>query len=187
MAVKEGSKVGLHAKEFMDKGELVPDPVVLDVVKDRIQHPDCRDHGIIMDGFPRTISQADAMPAMLEGIGLHLCLVVNLDVPKDVLLKRLTGRRMCRGCSQGNFNVYTLPPKKEGVCDYCGGELYQRDDDKLEVIENRLAVYERQTQPLIEYYRSRGKLNDLPVAKDIKTMSANIMGLIEEHLKAHKG
>lgn len=187
LAVKEGNQIGLSAKAYMDKGTLVPDDVVLGVVKDRIKHPDCQAGGIILDGFPRTIDQADALPSMLDSIGLHLCLVVNLDVDRDTLIKRLTGRRMCRNCSQGNFNVYTLPPKKAGVCDYCGGELYQRDDDKLDVILNRLKVYDAQTQPLIEYYRSKGKLHDMPVQGDIKDMVGKINSLISDHLTLHEG
>jgi adenylate kinase len=186
LAVKEGTQIGLSAKAYMDKGALVPDEVVLGVVKGRIEREDCR-QGIILDGFPRTVAQADALPAMLETIGLHLCLVVNLDVDRDVLIKRLSGRRMCRGCTQGNFNVYTLPPKKEGVCDYCGGELYQRDDDQLDVILNRLKVYDQQTQPLIEYYRSKGKLHDMPVQGEIKDMVGKINGLITDHLTLHEG
>jgi adenylate kinase len=185
LAVKEGSDIGKSAKTFMDTGALVPDDVVLGVVKERIKHPDCQDHGIILDGFPRTVSQADALPKMLDTIGLHLCLVVNLDVDREILLKRLTGRRMCRGCTQGNFNVHTLPPKKEGVCDYCGGELYQRDDDKTDVILNRLKVYDEQTQPLIQYYNERGKLHNLPVQGEIKDMVAKIHGLIDDHLTMH--
>ncbi len=187
LAVKEGTQIGLSAKAYMDKGALVPDDVVLGVVKERIKHPDCQAGGIILDGFPRTIEQAEALPSMLDSIGLHLCLVVNLDVDRDTLIKRLTGRRMCRGCSQGNFNVYTLPPKKEGVCDYCGGELYQREDDRLDVILNRLKVYDDQTQPLIEYYRSKGKLHDMPVQGDIKEMVGKINGLVSDHLTLHEG
>jgi len=187
LAVKEGTQIGLSAKAYMDKGALVPDEVVLGVVKERIKRDDCQAGGIILDGFPRTVAQADALPAMLDTINLHLCLVVNLDVDRDTLIKRLTGRRMCRGCTKGNFNVYTLPSKKEGVCDYCGGELYQRDDDKLDVILNRLAVYDAQTQPLIEYYRSKGKLHDMPVQGSITEMVGKINGLISDHLKLHEG
>jgi len=186
LAVKEGHPVGQLAKAYMDQGSLVPDAVVLEVVRERIQNEDCRKHGIILDGFPRTLSQADALPGLLKGIGLSLDLVVNLIVEREVLIKRLTGRRMCRSCTKGNFNVYTLPPKKEGVCDYCGGELYQREDDKLAVIENRLKVYETQTHPLIEYYRSRGSLHDLPVSGDIQGMVATILGLISGQLKARQ-
>jgi adenylate kinase len=186
LAVKEGTQVGLSAKAYMDKGALVPDEVVLGVVKGRIKRDDCQS-GIILDGFPRTVAQADALPAMLDSIGLHLCLVVNLEVDRDVLIKRLSGRRMCRSCTQGNFNVFTLPPKKEGVCDYCGGELYQREDDQLDVILNRLKVYDDQTQPLIEYYRSKGKLHDMPVQGAISDMVGKINGLITDHLTLHEG
>lgn len=185
LAVKEGTEIGKTAKSFMDKGALVPDDVVLGVVKERFKRPDCAEHGIILDGFPRTVAQADALPKLLDSIGLHLCLVVNLDVDREVLIKRLSGRRMCRGCAKGNFNVYTLPPKKEGVCDYCGGELYQRDDDQLDVIKNRLKVYDEQTQPLIEYYRERGKLSNLPVEGEISDMVGKIYGLIDGHLEKH--
>jgi|SRR5665213_1464889 len=182
LAVKEGTQVGVKAKAFMDQGALVPDDVVLDVVRNRIAHPDCREHGIILDGFPRTLSQAEALPGLLKSIGLELSLVVNLQVQRELLIRRLTGRRMCRSCTQGNFNIFTLPPKKEGVCDFCGGELYQRDDDQLAVIENRLKVYETQTQPLIEYYRPRGKLHDLAVTGDIRSMADKILGLIDQHM-----
>ena len=108
---------------------------------------------------------------------------MNLDVERDLLIKRLTGRRMCRNCTQGNFNVYTLPPKKEGVCDYCGGELYQRDDDKLDVILNRLKVYDDQTQPLIQYYRSTGQAARSAGAGGHREMTGKINGLIVDHLK----
>ncbi len=185
LAVKEGTEVGKKAQGYMDRGALVPDDVVLGVVRDRFLHPDCRERGFILDGFPRTLSQAEALPAMLQGIGLHLCLAVNLDVQREVLIKRLTGRRMCRGCARGNFNVFTLPPKQPGVCDYCGGELFQRDDDKIEVIENRLKVYGDQTQPLIEHYRAKGMLHNLPFEGDIAQMSARIFALTDAHLKTH--
>lgn len=178
-AVKDGSPIGLNAKAFMDSGALVPDEVVVEVVQERIQKADCREHGFILDGFPRTISQADALPALLGSVGLELGPVIDLQVDREVLIRRLTGRRMCRSCSKGNFNVFTLPPKKEGVCDYCGGELYQRDDDKLDVIENRLSVYETQTAPLIDYYRGKGKLATLPVQGEIKDMLARIYELID--------
>lgn len=179
-ALKEGHAVGLSAKDYMEKGELVPDPIVLGVVKERISQQDCRTQGMILDGFPRTIAQADALPGLLNSVGLELTLVVNLDVEREVIIKRLTGRRMCRGCTKGNFNVYSLPPKKEGVCDYCGSELYQRDDDKLEVILNRLNVYDQQTQPLIAYYREKGALQDLTVQGDIAEMSKIIIGMIKK-------
>lgn len=185
LAVKEGTPVGMKAKGYMDKGQLVPDQVVIDVVRERIQMADCRENGIILDGFPRTLAQAEALGGLLDSINLHLCLVVNLEVPRETLLQRLTGRRMCRGCTQGNFNVYTLPPKKEGVCDYCGGELYQRDDDKIEVIEARLKVYAEQTEPLIKYYRPLGKVHDFPVQGSIAEMGTKIVKAVTDHLDGH--
>jgi adenylate kinase len=177
-AVKEGSEIGKLAKTYMDRGALVPDSIVVGIVWDRIRQADCRE-GFILDGFPRTIDQADALVGLLYGVGKTLSLVVNLDVDKDVLMKRLTGRRMCRSCDKGNFNIYTLKPKKDGVCDYCGGELYQRDDDKEEVILARLKVYESQTSPLIKYYRDRSQLVDLKLEGGIEDMLKRIYGMID--------
>ncbi len=185
LAVKEGTAIGAKAKVYMDQGALVPDEVVLEVVRGRLGHADCREHGIILDGFPRTLAQADALPELLGSIGLSLDLVVNLQVGHDILIRRLTGRRMCRSCSRGNFNIYSLPPKREGICDYCGGELYQRDDDRLDVIENRLAVYHKQTSPLVDYYRGRGLLRDMEVGSgDIQVLAGAILAEIASSLKS---
>jgi adenylate kinase len=178
-ALKEGHQVGLDAKEYMDKGLLVPDAVVIEVVRERIQADDCK-NGFILDGFPRTVGQADALVGLLAERNLRLALVVNLDVERKIILQRLTGRRMCRSCKQGNFNIYTMPSKKEGVCDFCGGELYQRDDDKEAVILNRLKVYEEQTQPLIDYYRQRGMLESLPFEGEIADMLQKLFRLIDQ-------
>ncbi len=178
-ALKEGLPVGLHAKQFMDQGHLVPDDIVIELVRERIQRPDCQG-GFILDGFPRTETQADALVDLLSKNGMKLRVTINLDVPREVILQRLTGRRMCRKCDKGNFNIYTMKPKNDGVCDYCQGELYQRDDDSEEVILNRLKVYESQTQPLISYYRSRGQLEDVPLVGDISSMVAKIFGVIED-------
>ncbi|MFP4465740.1 MAG: adenylate kinase [Candidatus Goldiibacteriota bacterium] len=158
-AVKEGTEMGIKAKEYMDKGALVPDDVIVGIVADRIQKDDCL-KGFILDGFPRTTGQADALEKLFKDRGLALDAVINIEVEKDILFKRLTGRRMCRNCG-GNYNVNTMPPEKEGVCDKCGGELYQRNDDKPETIENRLKVYAEQTAPLIEYYREKNILKDV--------------------------
>jgi adenylate kinase len=178
-ALKEGHQVGLDAKDYMDKGLLVPDAVVIEVVRERIQADDCK-NGFILDGFPRTVRQADALVGLLAERNLRLALVVNLDVERKIILQRLTGRRMCRSCKQGNFNIYTMPSKKEGVCDFCGGELYQRDDDKEAVILNRLKVYEEQTQPLIDYYRQRGMLESLPFEGEIADMLQKLFRLIDQ-------
>lgn len=178
-ALKAGLPVGLNAKKFMDQGHLVPDDVVIQLVSERIKNEDCKP-GFILDGFPRTEAQADALVGLLAQNDMKLRVTINLDVPRAVILERLTGRRMCRKCDKGNFNVYTMKPKQDGVCDYCGGELYQRDDDREEVILNRLKVYESQTQPLIDYYRTRGQLEDVPLAGDISQMVAKIFKAIED-------
>ncbi|MBP6938711.1 MAG: adenylate kinase [Deltaproteobacteria bacterium] len=153
-AVKEGSPMGKKAKEYMDKGALVPDDVVIGVVKERFQKPDCK-KGFILDGFPRTLEQAKALDGLLKDLGTKLDHVVVIEVPDDYLVKRLTGRRTCRGCNYMHHIEFD-PPKKAGVCDKCGGELYQRDDDQEATIRQRLTTYHGQTSPLIEYY---GKQN----------------------------
>jgi adenylate kinase len=158
-AVKAGTAMGLKAKAFMDKGGLVPDEVIIGIVSDRIKETDCKT-GFLLDGFPRTVPQADALAAIFKKSSLKLDGVINIMVDKEVLIKRLTGRRMCKACGAG-FNVNTLPPKKAGICDKCGGELFQRNDDKPETIENRLVVYDSQTAPLIDYYRNKGVIKDV--------------------------
>lgn len=158
-AVKEGTELGLKAKDYMDKGLLVPDELIVEIVEDRIKNADCKG-GFLLDGFPRTVDQADALDFIFKKNQLNLNKVINIIVNKDVLFKRLTGRRMCKACG-GNYNIYTLPPAVEGKCDKCGGELYQRTDDQPETIENRLNVYEKQTSPLIDYYRKKNVLADI--------------------------
>ena len=149
-AVKEGTPMGKKAKEYMDKGALVPDDVVIGVVKERFGKPDCK-KGFILDGFPRTLEQAKALDGLLKDLGTKLDHVVVIEVPDDYLVKRLTGRRTCRGCNYMHHIEFD-PPKKAGVCDKCGGELYQRDDDQEATIRQRLTTYHGQTSPLIEYY-----------------------------------
>lgn len=153
-AVKEGSPMGKKAKEYMDKGALVPDEVVIGVVKERFGKPDCT-KGFILDGFPRTLEQAKALDGLLKDLGTRLDHVVVIEVPDDYLVKRLTGRRTCRGCNYMH-HVEFDPPKKAGACDKCGGELYQRDDDQEATIRQRLTTYHGQTSPLIEYYGKQG-------------------------------
>ncbi|MDA8157388.1 MAG: adenylate kinase [Actinomycetota bacterium] len=153
-SVAEGTPLGKEAKGFMDRGELVPDKVVLGLVEERLGQPDCK-AGFILDGFPRNTAQAAALDGMLSKIGKPLQLAISVDVPFEDLMKRLTGRRTCRTCGQ-MYNVYFNAPAKEGKCDKDGGELYQRDDDKEETIRKRLQVYESQTAPLIEYYGGKG-------------------------------
>ncbi len=153
-AVKAQTQMGLEAKKYMDAGELVPDSVVIGIVKDRLQEPDTA-KGFLMDGFPRTIPQAEALDEALESLGRAVTKTLVLLVDEDLLIRRLTGRRICRSC-QTPFHVLFTPPKVEGVCDVCAGELYQRDDDTEATVRNRLEVYETQTEPLIEYYDRMG-------------------------------
>jgi adenylate kinase len=155
-AMTAGTPLGREARQYYDRGELVPDDVILRIVAERLRAPDAAD-GFIMDGFPRTLAQADGLAAMLDDLGVKLDVVVYFDVAEPELVRRLTGRRLCRVC-QTPFHVVSAPPAREGVCDRCGGELYQREDDTEATVRNRLAVYQRQTAPLLDYYRSRGLL-----------------------------
>ncbi len=153
-AVKNQTQMGLEAKKFMDAGELVPDSVVIGIVRDRLQEPDTA-KGFLMDGFPRTIPQAEALDAALDGLNRAIAKTLVILVDEEDLVRRLTGRRICRVC-QAPFHVMFNPPKEEGVCDKCGGELYQRDDDSEATVRNRLEVYRNQTEPLIDYYDRAG-------------------------------
>ncbi len=175
-AVAEGTELGKKAKEYMDKGQLVPDEVVIGIVKERLAKPDC-EKGFILDGFPRTVPQAEALDGILEEMGRKIDYVINIVVPDEEILKRLTGRRTCKKCGAMYHVVYN-PPKKEGVCDKCGGELYQRDDDKEETIKNRLKVYADQTAPLVEYYRGKGVLVDIDGTKGIDDIFQDILKAI---------
>lgn len=158
-ALKAGTELGKEAKTYMDAGKLVPDSVVIGLIDERIKEADCK-NGFMLDGFPRTVAQADALKGVMDKMGLKLDHVISIDVDNDDLLGRLTGRRTCRGCGAG-FHVQFDPPKIEGVCDKCGAELYQRDDDKEETIRNRLKVYADQTEPLIAYYKAAGLLRSI--------------------------
>lgn len=156
--IKEGTELGKKAQEYMNAGALVPDELVVDLVKDRLQQDDCK-NGFLLDGFPRTIFQAEKLDEFLSESNLKMDIVINLKVEKEALIKRLTGRRVCKDCG-ANYHIVNIPPKKEGVCDICGGELIQRKDDNIETVENRINVYEEQTAPLIGYYKEAGSLVD---------------------------
>ena len=153
-AVAAGTALGKEAKSYMDKGELVPDSVVLGMVGERLKQDDCK-KGYILDGFPRNTAQAEALDKMLAALNMSLTAALSVDVPLEDLMKRLTGRRTCKACGQ-MYNVYFKAPAKEGVCDKCSGELFQRDDDKEATIKKRLEVYTAQTEPLIGYYKNKG-------------------------------
>ncbi|MGB5210364.1 MAG: adenylate kinase [Gammaproteobacteria bacterium] len=164
-AVAQGTELGKKAKIAMDAGELVSDDIVLGMIRERLARPDA-ESGFILDGFPRNLAQAEALDGVLEDLGAPLDAAVLMDVDFDVLLKRLTGRRTCGSCGKV-YNVYFFAPKKDGVCDACGGELIQRADDNEETITQRLKVYESQTTPLVSFYEERGKLKVVPAEGEI--------------------
>ena len=155
-AVKEGTKLGIEAKVYMDAGALVPDELTIGIVKERLQKPDCQ-KGFLLDGFPRTLAQADALDKLLQELGSGLDAVLNIVVPFENLITRLTGRFICRQCQAPYHKVFN-PPKQAGICDLCGGELYQRVDDSEATVTARLEVYNRQTAPLISYYANSNRL-----------------------------
>lgn len=159
VAVSNGTPMGLEAKKYMDAGELVPDEVVEGIVEERLAADDVRD-GFMLDGFPRNTHQAAALDRMLADTDRSLDIVLNMVVDPELLVKRLTGRRMCRDCG-GNYHVVFMPSEAGDKCGACGGELYQRDDDNEETVRNRLEVYSSQTEPVIDYYRPSGKLADI--------------------------
>jgi adenylate kinase len=171
-AIKAGTKLGLEAKSFMDKGALVPDSVVIGLIEERIQDADCR-NGVIFDGFPRTIPQAEALDKMLQGLHRKVNQSVLFEIPDSELVSRLSGRRTCSKCGT-MFHVDTMKPKKDGICDQCGSPLIQRDDDKPEVIQKRLQVYHQQTSPLVGYYRDQGKLTSLDATQDPDSVSESL-------------
>jgi len=176
-AVAKGTTLGKEAKSYMDKGELVPDSVVIGLVKERIAQDDCK-KGYILDGFPRNTAQAETLDKVLAEMGSPLDTALLVDVDKDVLMKRLTGRRTCKNCQQ-MYNAFFSPPKKEGVCDKCNGELFQRDDDKEETIKRRLDVYDAQTAPLINYYKERGILKTVKGIGSIDEIFKNVCTIFE--------
>ena len=171
-AVSAGSPLGKEAKSYMDKGELVPDSVVLGMVEERLNQDDCK-KGYILDGFPRNTAQAEALDKMLASLDMSLDAALSVDVPFEDLMKRLTGRRTCKSCGQ-MYNIHFKPPQKEGACDKCSGELFERDDDKEETIKKRLDVYNAQTAPLIDYYQGKGILKSVSGTGSIDDIFAKV-------------
>ncbi|AOW88645.1 MULTISPECIES: adenylate kinase [Streptomyces] len=153
--ISQQTELGKLAKSYMDAGNLVPDEVTIAMAKDRMEQPDA-EGGFLLDGFPRNVSQAEALDELLETEDMKLDAVLDLEAPEDEVVKRIAGRRVCRNDSAHVFHVTYTPPKKEGVCDVCGGELYQRDDDSEETVRKRLEVYHTQTEPIIDYYKAQG-------------------------------
>jgi len=181
-AIKEGTELGKKAEGYVRSGALVPDEIVIGIIKDRLAGRSLSSHqkGFILDGFPRTIAQAEALDDTLNELKMNLEMVIDLEVPDEEIIKRISGRRLCRRCSASYHLIYS-PPEKEGVCDKCGGELYQRDDDKEETIKRRLKVYTAQTEPLIEYYEGRGKLKKVDGKPSIPEVQKAILALLAEN------
>ena len=176
--IKNGTELGKKAQTYMDQGLLVPDELVCDLVVDRIQQSDC-EKGYVLDGFPRTIPQAEALTAALEKLGTGIDYAINVEVPDANILNRMGGRRACLGCG-ATYHVEFNAPKQEGICDTCGAELVLRDDDKRETVQKRLDVYHEQTQPLIDYYTKAGKLAEVDGTKDMDDVFAAIVDLLGE-------
>jgi adenylate kinase len=158
-AVAEQTPLGKQAEGYIKRGALVPDDVIINLIAERLQQTDCS-KGFLLDGFPRTIPQAESLDAILKGLDLSLNSVLSVQVPREAIIERLAGRRTCRSCGSLSHVVFD-PPKKAGVCDRCGGELFQREDDREETIANRLNVYDAQTAPLVDYYRRQGALREI--------------------------
>ncbi|EAD0721116.1 TPA: adenylate kinase [Listeria monocytogenes] len=171
-AMKNNTELGRKAKSFMDNGDLVPDEVTNGIVRERLSEDDAKD-GFLLDGFPRTVEQAQELENILSDLGTELDAVINIDVEKDVLMKRLTGRWICRTCGKTYHEIYN-PPKVAGKCDLDGGELYQRDDDKKETVEKRLNVNMKQTKPLLDFYSEKGKLHNINGEQDIKDVFVDV-------------
>jgi adenylate kinase len=176
--IKAETDLGKKAKKYMDEGLLVPDELVMDLVVDRLQQDDCK-NGYVLDGFPRTIVQAEGLDQELNKLGQKLDYALNIDVPDENIVKRMGGRRACVGCG-ATYHIVNAAPKKEGICDKCGGELVLRQDDEPATVEKRLQVYHEQTEPLIFYYKKAGILKDLDGTLGIDTVFADIVKLLGE-------
>lgn len=175
-AIAEATPLGMEAKSFMDQGLLVPDEVTIGIVRDRFQKPDC-EKGFLLDGFPRTLAQAEALDTMLEGLGRKIDVVINLFVHRENLLGRLTGRRICKSCG-ATYHVLFNPPATEGVCDKCGGELYQRSDDTEDVVATRLDVNIKQSEPILAYYEAQGLLKTIDGEQPIDEVYSKISSIL---------
>ena len=174
--IKEGTELGKKAKEYMDQGLLVPDELTCDLVMDRIQQDDCK-NGFVLDGFPRTIPQAEALTAALEKINEKMDYALDIEIADEKIVERMSGRRVCTKCG-APFHIVNIPPKTEGICDHCGGELEFREDDQPETVLKRLGVYHEQTQPLIEYYAKQGILKEIDGTKSVEEGFASIVEIL---------
>ena len=171
--IKNETELGKRAKSYMDRGELVPDELVVEIATDRLTKNDCK-NGFLLDGFPRTIFQSEKLDEFLTKRGEKIDKVINIDVEKDALVKRITGRRVCKSCG-ASYHVVNIPPKKDGVCDLCDGELIQRADDTEETVLNRIDVYNKQTKPLVDYYDKAGVIVNIDGNKDLDDVLSDII------------
>jgi len=175
-AIKEGTELGLKAKSYMDRGDLVPDEVTIGIVRERLGKDDCQ-KGFLLDGFPRTVAQAEALEQILAELNRSIHYVINIEVDKDILMERLTGRRICKDCG-ATYHLVFNPPVELGVCDKCGGELYQRADDNEETVANRLEVNLKQTRPLLDFYQEKGYLRNINGQQEIEKVFDDISKLL---------
>ena len=176
MNIKEGTELGMEAKKYMDQGLLVPDELTVRILLDRVAREDCKD-GYVLDGFPRTIPQAEVLEDALNRLGDKIDYAINVEVPDENIVRRMGGRRACLSCG-ATYHIEHVPPKKEGICDQCGQELVLRDDDKPETVQNRLRVYQEQTQPLIDYYSQQGILKTVDGTVDMKDVFNAIVDIL---------
>lgn len=174
--VKKGTELGMEAKKYMDQGLLVPDELTVKILLDRVAKPDCK-NGYVLDGFPRTIPQAEVLDKAITELGEKIDYAINVDVPDENIIRRMSGRRACLACG-ATYHIEHIPPKQEGICDKCGKELVQRDDDKEETVKNRLDVYHKQTQPLIDFYTKQGVLRTVDGTMDMKDVFTEITTLL---------
>lgn len=174
--IKNGTELGMEAKKYMDQGQLVPDELTVKILLDRVAQPDC-EKGYVLDGFPRTIPQAEVLDSALAELGETIDYAINVDVPDENIVKRMSGRRACLGCG-ATYHMEHIPPKKEGICDTCGQELVLREDDRPETVLNRLKVYHDQTQPLIDFYTGKGVLKAVDGTVDMKDVFAAITAIL---------
>lgn len=182
-AVKKGTELGKEAKRYMDSGQLVPDMVTIGIVREGLANPECK-KGFILDGFPRTTEQAIALDGILADLDIKLSGVINISVPDSALVERAVGRRICKNCG-ATYHVKFNPPKVDGICDKCGGPLYQRDDDKAETVEKRLSVYHTQTSPLIEYYSKQGLYHEINGDQPMNKVFEDIQNCVKNCTKGN--
>lgn len=174
--IKEGTALGMEAKSYMDKGQLVPDELTVKILLDRVSKDDCK-NGYVLDGFPRTIPQADVLDKAVSELNDKIDFAINVDVPDENIIRRMSGRRACLNCG-ATYHIVNVPPKKEGICDTCGSKLVIRDDDKEETVKARLVAYHEQTQPLIDYYNNKGILKEVDGTKDMNDVFADIVNIL---------